>query len=227
MRSWPRKREGALSNWCAAPTVGAARRAARRVPRPHRVRWLLAPELHAGIARGKSAESIGVRSGNWLTLRQAQALLNAPNITISKGLRELPIIAVLLGCALCRPAVAALSDGRCSGGFTLEATGDTLRADAPELSVCACALRPCFIARLAGSRRGGGGGWDSHRPSTSRSGENRLKADLVAATDNGLPAPELAAGIARGKSAKSIGARHHRRAARLCARRSDVPQNAR
>jgi site-specific recombinase XerC len=42
---------------------------------------LLAPELAAGIQRVKSAKSIGVRAGNWLTLRQAQALLNAPDIT--------------------------------------------------------------------------------------------------------------------------------------------------
>ena len=32
---------------------------------------LLAPELAAGIARAKSAEPIGVGSGNWRTLRQA------------------------------------------------------------------------------------------------------------------------------------------------------------
>ena len=43
---------------------------------------LLAPELAAGIARVKSAKSIGVRTGNWLSLRQAQALLNAPDIHI-------------------------------------------------------------------------------------------------------------------------------------------------
>ena len=34
---------------------------------------LLAPELAAGIARVKSAKSIGVKSGHWLTLRQPQA----------------------------------------------------------------------------------------------------------------------------------------------------------
>src|SRR6202163_1405367 len=39
---------------------------------------LLAPELAAGIARVKSAKSIGIRTGNWLSLKQAQALLNAP-----------------------------------------------------------------------------------------------------------------------------------------------------
>src|SRR6266581_178385 len=36
---------------------------------------LLAPELAAGISRVKSAKSVGVRMGNWLSARQAQALL--------------------------------------------------------------------------------------------------------------------------------------------------------
>src|SRR6266852_1060980 len=40
---------------------------------------LLAPELAAGISRVKSAKSIGIRVGNWLTLRQAQALLSTPD----------------------------------------------------------------------------------------------------------------------------------------------------
>src|SRR6266567_7471332 len=34
---------------------------------------LLAPELAAGISRVKSVKSIGVRTGNWLSLRQAEA----------------------------------------------------------------------------------------------------------------------------------------------------------
>ena len=37
--------------------------------------------------------------------------------------------------ALRRSEVAALSDGRCSGGFTPEATVAARRANAPELSV--------------------------------------------------------------------------------------------
>jgi site-specific recombinase XerD len=72
---------------------------------------LLAPELAAGIARVKSAKSMGVRTGNWLSLKQAQALLNAPDITTSKGLRDRAIIAVLLGCGLRRSEVAALTMG--------------------------------------------------------------------------------------------------------------------
>jgi integrase len=72
---------------------------------------LLAPELAAGIARVKSAKSMGVRTGNWLSLKQAQALLNAPDITTTKGLRDRAIIAVLLGCGLRRSEVAALTMG--------------------------------------------------------------------------------------------------------------------
>jgi hypothetical protein len=38
---------------------------------------LLAPELAAGISRLKSVKSIGVRTGNWRSLRQAEALIGA------------------------------------------------------------------------------------------------------------------------------------------------------
>jgi integrase len=95
----------------------------------------LAPASPAGIDRVKSAKSIGVRSGRWLTLRQAQALLNVPDISTTKGMRDRAIIAVLLGCALRRCEVAALTDGRCLGGFTLEATVAARHANTPELSV--------------------------------------------------------------------------------------------
>lgn len=49
---------------------------------------LLAPELAAGIARIEGAKSQGVRVGNWLSIRQAQTLLNAPDVSTKKGLRE-------------------------------------------------------------------------------------------------------------------------------------------
>src|SRR5580692_9092965 len=69
---------------------------------------LLAPELAAGISRVKSAKTQGIRVGNWLSLRQAQALLSAPDITTLRGLRDRAILAVLLGCGLRRSEVAAL-----------------------------------------------------------------------------------------------------------------------
>src|SRR5882757_6291501 len=70
---------------------------------------LLAPELAAGISRVKSAKSVGIRVGNWLSLRQAQALLSTPDISTMKGLRDRAILAVLLGCGLRRSEVAALT----------------------------------------------------------------------------------------------------------------------
>jgi hypothetical protein len=70
---------------------------------------LLAPELASGIARVKGVASKGVRVGNWLSLRQAQALLNAPDTATQKGLRDRAMLAVLLGCGLRRSEVAALT----------------------------------------------------------------------------------------------------------------------
>jgi integrase len=70
---------------------------------------LLAPELAAGISRVKSAKTQGIRTGNWLSQRQAQALLSAPDIATVRGLRDRAILAVLLGCGLRRSEVAALT----------------------------------------------------------------------------------------------------------------------
>jgi site-specific recombinase XerC len=70
---------------------------------------LLAPELAAGITRVKGAKSTGVRMGNWLSVQQAQKLLNAPDVTAKKGLRDRAMLAVLLGCGLRRSEVAALT----------------------------------------------------------------------------------------------------------------------
>src|SRR5712672_320758 len=70
---------------------------------------LLAPELAQGISRVKSVKSTGIRVGNWLSQRQAQALLSAPDVATVKGLRDRAILAVLLGCGLRRSEVAALT----------------------------------------------------------------------------------------------------------------------
>jgi hypothetical protein len=49
---------------------------------------LLGPEPASGIALIKGIPSHGTRVGNWLSLRQAEALLNAPDVRTKKGLRD-------------------------------------------------------------------------------------------------------------------------------------------
>jgi integrase len=65
--------------------------------------------LAQGLSRVKSVKSTGIRVGNWLSQRQAQALLSAPDISTVVGLRDRAILAVLLGCGLRRSEAAALT----------------------------------------------------------------------------------------------------------------------
>ena len=67
---------------------------------------LLEPELAAGIARVRSAKSVGIRTGNWLSVRQAQS--QRARRQHREG-RDRAILAVLLGCGLRRSEVAALT----------------------------------------------------------------------------------------------------------------------
>lgn len=48
---------------------------------------------------------------NWLSMRQAPALLKAPDATSSKGAPHRAILAILLGCGSRRSEVAALTLG--------------------------------------------------------------------------------------------------------------------
>jgi site-specific recombinase XerD len=70
---------------------------------------LLDPDLSAGIGRVKGTKRLGVRMGNWLTLPEAQTLLGATDAATVKGKRDRAILAVLLGCALRRSELAALT----------------------------------------------------------------------------------------------------------------------
>jgi integrase/recombinase XerD len=69
---------------------------------------LLAPEVAAAITRVKGAKRHGVRAGNWLTLDQAERLLDMPGRRTNKGRRDRALLALLVGCGLRRQELAGL-----------------------------------------------------------------------------------------------------------------------
>jgi site-specific recombinase XerD len=70
---------------------------------------LIDEHIAGAIARVEGVKSEGVRAGNWLTQDQAQALLDQPDVSTLKGLRDRAILAILLGCALRREECASLT----------------------------------------------------------------------------------------------------------------------
>jgi len=70
---------------------------------------LMAPELAAAIGRVKGIKNEGVRTGNWLTVSQAEQLIKSPDIRTLKGKRDRALIAVLIGCGLRREETARLT----------------------------------------------------------------------------------------------------------------------
>src|SRR3982074_2984751 len=94
--------------WLGSISINVRITAARKLAVEAADNGLLAPELAAGITRIKGVKSKGVRDGNWLSTRQAQTLLNTPDASTKKGLRDRAMLAVLLGCGLRRSEVAAL-----------------------------------------------------------------------------------------------------------------------
>jgi len=64
--------------------------------------------LAQGVQNVKGVKTSGVRTGNWLTLKQAQRLIRTPELTTLKGLRDRAILAIMIGTGLRRSEVAAL-----------------------------------------------------------------------------------------------------------------------
>lgn len=70
---------------------------------------LIDPELAAGITRVRGIHAAGTRTGAWLTIEQAQALIREPDTSTLKGMRDRAILAVMLGAGLRRSEVASLT----------------------------------------------------------------------------------------------------------------------
>jgi site-specific recombinase XerD len=86
----------------SASTINVRLAPVRRLAAEAADNGLLAPELAAGIARVKGAKQQGVRTGNWLTIAQAERLIQQPNPNKLKGKRDRALLAVLIGCGLRR-----------------------------------------------------------------------------------------------------------------------------
>lgn len=93
----------------SSSTVNLYVTAVRRLALEATDNGLLAPDLASGISRVKGVKKEGVRTGNWLTLQQAEQLLNGPNVIGLKGKRDRAILAVLIGCGLRREEAALLT----------------------------------------------------------------------------------------------------------------------
>jgi len=68
----------------------------------------LDPAIANGVAKVKGVKTAGARSGNWLTQEQAQRLINTPDVSTLRGLRDRAVLAVMLGCGLRRSELEAL-----------------------------------------------------------------------------------------------------------------------
>jgi len=93
----------------ASSTVNLRLCAVRKLAAEAADNTLLDRALANGIRAVKGVSAAGVRAGNWLTREQAQALLNAPDTSTLKGLRDRAILGVLLGCGLRRSEATALT----------------------------------------------------------------------------------------------------------------------
>ncbi|HYI96441.1 MAG TPA: tyrosine-type recombinase/integrase [Bryobacteraceae bacterium] len=92
----------------SASTINQRLSAIRKLAMEAADNGLIPPELATGITRVRGAKLKGIRSGNWLTKAQAEALINAPDTGTGKGKRDKAILAMLIGCGLRRSEVAAL-----------------------------------------------------------------------------------------------------------------------
>jgi len=86
----------------APGTINVRLAAVRRLAYEAADTGLLSADLAAGIRRVQGAKKLGMRLGNGLTAEEARSLWQQPNVHTVKGSRDRAILAVLLGCGLCR-----------------------------------------------------------------------------------------------------------------------------
>jgi site-specific recombinase XerD len=98
-----------LSVGRSASTVNVRMSAIRRLAAEAADNGLMATELASGVGRVKGVKREGIRTGNWLTVGQAEELVNAPDSDTLKGKRDRALLAILIGCGLRREEAATLT----------------------------------------------------------------------------------------------------------------------
>ncbi|PWT80795.1 MAG: integrase [Acidobacteria bacterium] len=96
------------SRGLAPSSVNQRLSALRKLAREAAYNGLLDPVQAQAIRDVKGARIEGTRTGNWLTKKQAEALINKPGIETLKGKRDRAMLAVMIGCGLRRDEVARL-----------------------------------------------------------------------------------------------------------------------
>jgi integrase len=92
----------------AASSINVRLSAIRKLAAEAADNGLLAPEVAAAVSRVRGAKRHGVRAGNWLTLDQAEQLLDLPDVKTKKGKRDRALLALLVGCGVRRQELAGL-----------------------------------------------------------------------------------------------------------------------
>ena len=80
-----RYRTHLVESGLSSSTVNLYMTAIRRLAVEAADNGLMQSELASGIGRVKGIKKEGVRTGNWLTVRQAETLINTPDTATLKG----------------------------------------------------------------------------------------------------------------------------------------------
>jgi len=98
-----------LARGLAPSSINVKLSAIRRLVREGAENEALDRGTALAIEHVKGVPIEGQRLGNWLDLEAAQALINAPDVSTLKGLRDRALLAVLVGAALRRAEAANLT----------------------------------------------------------------------------------------------------------------------
>ncbi len=109
-------RETMLQAGKSRSSINQALSAIRKLAAEAADNGLVPPPLAYGVERVRGVKQEGVRAGNWLTVAQAQTLVNTPvyrwrreEIPLLKAVRDQAVLAVMVGTGLRRSEVASLT----------------------------------------------------------------------------------------------------------------------